>query len=69
VADLRVTVNDWYVLDPDQDYTINTSGVMNLVYPLELGDIVEVESLDNIPEMGKQQMRSILFAVGSKIVI
>jgi len=68
VDDLRVTVNDWYVLDPDQDYTINTSGVMSIVYPLELGDIIEVESLDNIPEMGKQQMRSILFAVGSTIV-
>jgi len=62
--DLRITLNDWMILDEGLDYDISSSGVLTVNYRLRLGDILEIEDLDSIPDFGRQQTRAILWSVG-----
>jgi hypothetical protein len=57
--DLRVTLNDFLVLSKDVDYTIS-GNVLTVMYKLKLGDLLEVENTDNVPFLGKQQVRNLL---------
>lgn len=59
-SDVRVTLNDFIVLVKDLDYVIN-NGVLVVNYTLKLGDLLEVETHDSIPFLGKQQLRSLLY--------
>jgi hypothetical protein len=58
--DVRVTLNDFIILDKGLDYVIS-NGVLSVNYTLKLGDLLEVENHDSIPFLGKQQLRSLLF--------
>lgn len=58
--DLRVRLNDLLILSRAQgDYTF-TGNTLQLTYPLALGDVVEVESLDTTSELGTQVLRNLL---------
>jgi hypothetical protein len=59
--DLRVTLNDFVILTKDVDYTI-TGNILSITYTLKLGDLIEVENIDNIPFTGKFPLRSLLFS-------
>jgi hypothetical protein len=58
--DLRVRLNDLLILSRAQgDYSF-TGNVLQITYPLALGDVVEVESLDTTSELGTQVLRNLL---------
>ena len=62
-CDLRVTVNDAQILYRVSDYIIDTvAQTLTMVYPMKLGDIIEVESMDQISNLGKHQLRSLMSA-------
>ena len=58
-ADVRVTLNDMIILVPVKDYTLN-AGKLNVIFRLELGDTLEIQDQDGLPDLGVHQMRSIL---------
>lgn len=60
--DFRVTLNDFSILTLNIDYQIDAAGVMKVIRPLRLGDVIEVENNDMVPGIGKFQLRSILSA-------
>lgn len=59
--DLRLTLNDFIILLKDVDYLIDED-ILTISYVLKLGDLIEVENIDLVPFLGKQQMRAILFS-------
>jgi hypothetical protein len=60
--DFRVTLSDWSILTLHSDYEISAAGVLKITFPLKLGDLIEVENNDMVPDIGKFQLRSILSA-------
>lgn len=59
--ELRVILNDFIVLSRDTDYTI-INGMLNIIYPVKLGDVIEVEDINSAPVHGRKVLRSILSA-------
>ena len=61
-TDLRVVLNDLLTLSRTEgDFTI-TGNVMHVNYPIALGDVFEVMTLDSTPVIGRMQMRNLLTA-------
>lgn len=59
LADLRVTINDAVILNPHMnDYTLDAQGRLVINYRLQLGDVIEVEDLDHLPDVGKMRART-----------
>lgn len=57
---LRVTLNDFIILNEQQgDYSI-TNGVLTIYYRLAVGDVIEVETIDSAFIFGKNTLRNIL---------
>lgn len=57
---LRVTLNDFIILNAQQgDYSI-TNNILAVTYALAVGDVLEVENIDTAPIFGKTALRSIL---------
>lgn len=57
---LRVTINDFIILNHlAGDYSI-AAGVLTVNYTLGLGDVIEVENIDSTPIFGKMFLRSLI---------
>lgn len=57
---LRVTLNDFVVLNAQQgDFSIN-NGLMTVSYRLAVGDVIEVENIDSASIFGKSTLRNLL---------
>lgn len=57
---IRVTINDFIILDPNAgDYTV-TNGILTVNYIIGAGDIVEVENVDSAQLLSKQVLRELL---------
>jgi hypothetical protein len=59
-SNLRVTLNDIFVLDNSLDYSISASYILTVNIALEIGDVLEIENIDNMPFIGKAKLREIL---------
>lgn len=57
---IRVTINDFVMLDPMVgDYTVS-NGVLTINYIIGVGDVIEVENIDSTPIFGKMLLRSLI---------
>jgi hypothetical protein len=64
--DVRVSLNDLIILTPGLDYTI-ANGKLTVTHKLTLGDVIEVQDHDSLPDMGVHQLRSLLNSTGNEI--
>lgn len=57
---IRVTINDFVVLDPTlEDYVVN-NGVLTINYAIGIGDVIEVENVDTMSMFGKMFLRNLV---------
>jgi hypothetical protein len=57
---LRVTLNDYIILNSQEnDYAI-INGFLIINYRLGTGDVLEIENIDSAPIFGKATLRSLL---------
>lgn len=61
--DLQVRLNDFIILNPLRGDYVISNGVLTISYPMNIGDIVEVQDLDSTPDVGVQALRSVLYVV------
>jgi hypothetical protein len=60
VQNIRVTINDFVILDPlAGDYTVS-NGILTINYVIGVGDIIEVENVDSMPMFGKALLRNLV---------
>lgn len=57
---LRVTLNDVIVLDDTLDYSVSNGYMLTVTYPLEIGDVLEIENIDSMPIYGKAKVRELI---------
>ena len=59
VEDLRVSLNTVVILSLKAgDYRLTEDRRLEITYPLRLGDVIEVEDKDHLPEVGKMRSRT-----------
>lgn len=59
---IRVTINDFIILDADAgDYQVE-NGLLTINYIIGIGDVIEVENIDSMPMLGKMLMRTIMYS-------
>jgi hypothetical protein len=57
---IRITINDFIVLDPTVgDYVVN-NGILTINYLIGVGDIIEVENIDSAQLLSKSILRNLL---------
>lgn len=57
---IRVTINDFVILDPlADDYTVS-NGIVTINYTIGLGDYIEIENVDSMPMFGKALLRNLV---------
>jgi len=61
-SDLEVRLNDVFILDANVgDYSINGTA-LSINFPKAIGDTIEVQDIDSIPQIGIQSLRSITYS-------
>lgn len=64
-ANLRVTLNDYLVLNAQENDYVIQNGILVVYYRLGTGDVLEIENIDSAPIFGKAALRSLLADSGN----